>query len=80
MTLNNETKLSIERTTGICYNDILSMDIEELENKIEKKVGKKLTFKLTSDKRLPSRGSVYLFLHRFFDFNSKKMDKFIDSL
>lgn len=78
--LNNETKLSIEKITGISYEDIVSMDVDILRNRIEKKIGKKLKFKPDCDRRLPNRGSVYLFLHRFFDFNIKKLNKYIESL
>lgn len=78
--LNNETKLSIEKITGINYDDIVLMDIDTLRACIEKKIGKKLKFKPNRDKRLPSRGSVYLSLNRFFDFNIKKLNKYIDSL
>lgn len=79
--LNNETKATIARVTGIKYDEIISMDIEELQKKIEKKTGKKLVFDLNPDERLPkSRGSVYIHLNRLFSFNTNKLDKFIDSL
>lgn len=78
--LNKETKLSIQKVTGLSYEDIVSMDIDTLREHIEKKIGKKLKFKANRDKRIPSRGSVYLALNRFFDFNIKGLNKFIDSL
>jgi hypothetical protein len=81
ISLNQESKRSIEKTTGLSYDQITSMELGDIESAIEKKIGKKLKFKHKRDSRLPSsRGSVYLFLNRFFDFNRKKMDKFIDSL
>ncbi|MDR0799224.1 MAG: hypothetical protein LBN18_05655 [Dysgonamonadaceae bacterium] len=78
--LNQESKQSIEKVTGLSYDQIISMEIETIENAIEKKIGKRLKFRNKKDSRLPSRGSAYLALNRFFDFNRKKMDRFIDSL
>ena len=80
ITLNQESKRSVEKMTGLSYDQIISMEIEDVESAIEKKIGKKLKFNTEKDSRLPNRGSVYLSLNRFFDFNHKKMDKFIDSL
>ena len=80
ISLNQKSKEAIEKITGLTYDQITSMEIEDIESSIEKKIGKKLNFRHKKDSRLPSRGSVYLSLNRFFDFNHKKMDKFIDSL
>jgi hypothetical protein len=81
ITLNSKTKATIARVTGIKYDEIISMDSEDLQKRIEKKIGKKLTFGSNYDKRLPdSRGSVYLYLNRLFSFDTNKLDKFIDSL
>jgi hypothetical protein len=80
ISLNQKSKSSIEKIIGLSYDQIISMEIEDIENEIEKKIGKKLIFRAFKDNRIPSRGSVYLALNRFFDFNHKKMDKFIDSL
>jgi hypothetical protein len=77
--LNIESKKSIEKITGLSYENIVSMNVEDIDGAIEKRIGKKLKFKNIKDSRLPSRGSVYLALNRFFDFNHKKMNKFIDS-
>jgi hypothetical protein len=77
--LNQASKSTIEKVTGIKYDDIVNMDIALLNENIEKKIGKKLKF--SSGKKNPiGRGSVYLHLNRFFDFNHKKLDKYIDSL
>lgn len=77
--LNQASKATIEKVTGIKYDDIVTMDISILNKKIEKRIGKKLKFRF--NKKSPiGRGSVYLYLNRFFDFNTKKSDKFIDSL
>ncbi len=78
--LNEISRSSIEKKTGLAIEQIMSMDVDEIDRVIEKKIGKKLKFPKKIDRRLPGRGSVYLFLNRFFDFNHKKMDKFIDSL
>lgn len=80
MTLNQISKRSIEKQTGLTWTQIVDMDIEELDKAIERKIGKKLTFPQKVDSRLSGRGSVYLALNRFFDFNHKKMDKIIDSM
>ena len=80
ITLNRASKKSIEKVTGLSYEKITSMSVEDIDSAIEKKIGKKLRFCNKRDDRLPSRGSVYLTLNRFFDFNRKKMDKFIESL
>lgn len=78
--LNEKSKLSIERVTGLTYDEIVSMDSQEIRSKIEKRIGKKLRFKTIKDKRLSGRGSVYLFLNRFLNFDVKKLDRYIDSL
>lgn len=80
MTLNQISKRSIEKQTGLTWTQIVDMDIEELDKAIERKIRKKLTFPQKVDSRLSGRGSVYLALNRFFDFNHKKMDKIIDSM
>ena len=80
ITLNQESKRSIEKSTGLSYAQITTMEMEDIDRAIEKKIGKKLKFNHKEDSRLPKRGSVYLTLNRFFDFNHKKMNKFIDSL
>lgn len=80
MTLNQISKKSIERQTGLSWNQIVNMDIEELDKAIEKKIGKKLSFPKKYNSRLSGRGSVYLALNRFFDFNHKKMDEIIDAM
>ncbi|MDR2498416.1 MAG: hypothetical protein LBD28_03135 [Tannerellaceae bacterium] len=79
-TSSDPTKESLLRATGISYEEMQSMDIEEIHARIEKKIGKKLTFKPNTDMRLIGRGSPYLYLNRVFQFDEKKLDKFIDSL
>lgn len=80
MILNKISKKSIERQTGLSWSQIVSMDVEELDKAIERKIGKKLSFSKKYDSRLSGRGSVYLALNRFFDFNHKKMDEIIDAM
>ena len=80
MTLNQESKKSIEKQTGLTWSQIVNMDVDELDKAIERKIGKKLSFPQKHDSRLSGRGSVYLALSRFFDFDNKKMDKIIDSM
>lgn len=80
ITLNKETKKSIEESTGLKFEDILNMDSEDIAKKIEKKIGKKLLFSTSNDSRLPSRGSVYLYLKRFLNYDTESLDKYIDSL
>lgn len=80
MTLNQISRKSIEKQTGLQWSQIVNMDVEELDKAIERKIGKKLSFPQKLDTRLSGRGSVYLALNRFFDFNRKKMDRIIDSI
>ena len=78
--LNKQSKASIERATGIPFNDLLAMDITSIDAEIEKKIGKKIAFKLFTDNRLMGRGSVYLYLNRLFDFNINRLDRYIDRI
>lgn len=80
MSLNQISKRSIEKQTGLCWDQIVSMDIEDIDKAIERKIGKKLSFRKRYDPRLSGRGSVYLALNRFFEFDHKKMNKVIDSI
>lgn len=80
MLLNKISRKSIEKQTGLSWSQIVSMDVEELDKAIERKIGKKLSFPKKHDSRLSGRGSVYLALNRFFDFNHKRMDEIIDEM
>ena len=80
ITLNEQSRASIEKVTGIAFDDLLAMDIDSIDAIIEKKIGKKLRFKPVTDNRLIGRGSVYLYLNRLFDFNIKKMNRYIDRI
>lgn len=80
MTLNQLSKKSIEKQTGLSWYQIVNMDAEELDAAIEKKIGKRLSFPKRMDSRLSGRGSVYLTLNRFLRFDHKKMNKIIDGM
>ena len=79
ISLNNQSRASIAKATGIAYDDLLSMDIDSIEAIIEKKIGKKLKYKSISDP-LIGRGSVYLYLNRLFDIDTEKLDRYIDRI
>jgi hypothetical protein len=79
-TLNPTSKATIKRITGLTTDEISDMDIEDLQSKIEKKIGKPLCYSKKRDERLRGRGNVYFDLNRFFTFNHKKMDDYIDSI
>lgn len=70
-TLSEETKLGITKDTGINFDDIEDMDFDEIDKRIEKKIGKKICFKKNSNTMF-ARGSVYLSLNKWFEFGVKK--------
>ena len=78
--LNKQSRASIEKVTGIPYDDLLAMDIDSIDAVIEKKIGKKLKLRPITDHRLIGRGSVYLYLNRLFDIDAKKLDRYIDRI
>ena len=78
--LNKQSRASIERATGIPFNDLLAMDVTSIDAEIEKKIGKKLKYKPFTDSRLMGRGSVYLYLNKLFDFNINHLDRYIDRI
>lgn len=80
MALNQISKKSIEKQTGLTWSQIVNMDVDELDKAIERKIGKRLSFPKKHDTRLSGRGSVYVALNRFFEFNHKKIDRIIDSM
>jgi hypothetical protein len=80
VSLNSQSRASIAKKTGISYEDLLVMDIGSIDAAIEKKIGKKLKYKPITDDRLTGRGSVYMYLNRFFDFNTQKLDRYIDRI
>ena len=79
-TLNKKSELTIEKRLGLKFSDIISMDAEDLDKVVERKIGKSLKVKPFNDERLIGRGSVYLHLNRFLTFNREKLDKYIDHI
>ena len=59
-----DTQQSITEDTGIPFNEIADMDWEEIDRRIEQKIGKKLDFRPLSDSCVRPRGSVLLNLGR----------------
>lgn len=78
--LNQKSRESVEKQTGLSVEQIISMDVEEIDLAIEKKIGKKLRYSLQDDMRLIGRGSVYLFLNRLFTIDLFKIDRKIKSM
>ena len=48
--LNRQSRASIEKITGIPFDDLLAMDVGVMDGIIEKKIGKKLKFELAYNK------------------------------
>jgi len=61
--LNNSTKQTLKRTTGLDYSQLVEMSAEEIDNYLQKKAQKRfrLQNKIGS---FVNRGSVYLFLSK----------------
>ena len=78
--LNQTSRRSIEKQTGLTSSQIVMMESGDLDRAIERKIKKQLSFSKKLDLRLSGRGSVYLSLKRFFDFNRKNLDRRIDSM
>jgi len=78
--LNKQSKTSIEKITGIMYDDLLGMDIEEIDAIIERKIGKKIKYKPVTNLWLIGRGSPFFYLNRLFDFNTPKLNNYIDRI
>lgn len=58
----------IAEDVGIPFEEIAGMDCEDIDTRIESKIGKKLGYKKNDlDERLNSRGSMYLALDRLLD-------------
>lgn len=78
LALNNKTKENITKRTGIDFEAIANMDFNDVDNLIEKKIGKKLTFPENVNKKLSNRGSVYLSLFRFL--HIEEIDKLLSKI
>jgi len=59
-----DTQLAITEDTGIPFDEIADMDWDEIDRRIEMKIGKKLDFHPCNDPRRLPRGSVLLNLGR----------------
>jgi hypothetical protein len=77
--LNQETKASIRRVTGMTVEEIRDTDSDVLQQRIEKKIGKELRFNKNGERPI-GRGSVHIALGRFFTFDRSEMEKRIDSI
>jgi len=74
--LNLQMQNTIEKNTGIKFSEIEKMDWQDINNSIEKKIGKKLTYSKRNLKFL-GRGSMYIALERLFSMKSiyRKIEK-----
>lgn len=71
--LNSDVQKAIFNYTSVHPKDMKSMSAEEIDKRIEKKIGKRLKFSEKMDPRLIGRGSVFIYLKRFI--NEKKINK-----
>ena len=80
VSLNKQSRDAIEKVTGIPFDDLVAMDIDSIDAAIEKIIGKKLRLRPITDQRLIGRGSVYLYLNRLFNIDTKKLNRYIDRI
>jgi hypothetical protein len=80
ISLSTKSREIISKRLGLNFEEIISMDAEDIDRIVESKIKKKLEPKPIKDERLINRGSVYLYLRRFIDFRTKKYDSYIDKL
>ena len=66
-TLNEQSRKSVEETTGIPFDMIMDMDFDDIDKKIEQRIRKKLTFMKASDSAILPRGQVYYETNRMID-------------
>ena len=65
MKLNEKSKANVLNRTGILFEDMVNMDTETIDAKIEEKKGKRIAMpKAIRDQRLIARGNIYLRLGR----------------
>ena len=57
-TLSDKTKQAIEKSTGLTMYEITVLDMKTLEDKIETKICKKLSYMPHSYKRILSMGKI----------------------
>lgn len=75
--LNNKSKAGIERMVGLPYNDIVSMNVEDIDRHIERKIKKKLRY-VSYIGNLIGRGSILLFFNRLI--SREEIDKGISRI
>ncbi len=68
--LNDKSQEIIKKIIGLSYDEITTMDAEDIDKLIEQKIGKTLELKSSNDQRLEGRGSVYMALKRFLSLKS----------
>jgi hypothetical protein len=79
VSLNDQSKRSIEQRTGIPYNVIVSSDAMTIDRMIEKKIGKSLSLDYSPrDKRLPARGGVFLAMKKYIKMSD--IDKYLSKI
>ncbi|GHT58972.1 hypothetical protein FACS18945_5180 [Bacteroidia bacterium] len=77
-TLNDSSRKIIEKRLNLRFSDVISMDAHALDKVVEVRIGKRLKNTPISDERLIGRGSPYLYLNRFIEFNRKELNKYDD--
>ncbi len=73
--LNDKSKLSVKKVTGIEADDISSMSYNQINFYIEKRVRKKLKFSTSDNSDLIVCSSIFLFLNRLARMFSIDKDK-----
>jgi len=61
--LNNNTKTSLKKTTGLDYQQLVEMSAEDIDNYIQHRLGKRFRIRNKFGQFI-NRGSVYLYLNR----------------
>ncbi|MBP6429919.1 MAG: hypothetical protein KA273_05920 [Bacteroidales bacterium] len=75
--LNDKSKKSIEKKTGLAFEELISTDAETIDSIIEEKIGKKLKNKYKFGNYV-ARGSVYIYLKRLL--NRKDIDSILSKI
>ncbi len=75
--LNERIKNNIAISTGISFEEISKLSAQEIDERIEKKLHKKLEPENPTDIRRLGRGTPYLFLNRLvpIDWINKQLSK-----
>lgn len=70
--LNDKTKLSLGKSAGLNYSQLVEMSSDEIDNYLQKRRGKRFRLSLKLG-QLTNRGSVYLYLNRLI--HEKEIDR-----